>query len=70
MKWEKGKNWNRTRGRIGHVESLEVVKLEPRSHGGLRLSGDLPGRSRTDGRFTGFIYLPREEDVSSWRVEA
>jgi hypothetical protein len=49
-----------------------VGKLEPRSHGGLRLSGDLPGRSKNRWRVLGFIfiYLPREEDVSGCRVDS
>jgi hypothetical protein len=34
-------------------------ELKPRSHGGSRLSGDLPGRSVDRWRKLGFVYLPR-----------
>jgi hypothetical protein len=45
-------------------------ELEPRSHGGLRLNGDLPGRSMNRWRVLGFVYLPKEEVFHGWRVES
>ena len=46
-------------------------KLEPRSHGGLRLNGDLPGWSVNRWRVLGLVYLPSEEVfIHGWRVES
>ena len=45
-------------------------ELEPRSHGGLRLNGDLTGRSVNRWRVLGFVYLPNEEVFHGWRVES